>query len=186
MKTTQVTVQDATVINIELEEDLESLDEVIVTALGIKKTRKSITYAAQDVNAEELNKSKQTNPINSLSGKVSGVSITRSASGSGGSVKVVLRGNASLGNNQPLYVIDGVPLSNPTSGQPSDTFGDINGGNRDGGDALALLNPDDIESLTVLKGASASALYGSAGLNGVILITTKRGRSGGFKFCCNW
>lgn len=181
MKTTQVTVQDATVINIELEEDLESLDEVIVTALGIKKTRKSITYAAQDVNAEELNKSKQTNPINSLSGKVSGVSITRSASGSGGSVKVVLRGNASLGNNQPLYVIDGVPLSNPTSGQPSDTFGDINGGNRDGGDALALLNPDDIESLTVLKGASASALYGSAGLNGVILITTKRGRSGGFK-----
>ncbi|MEP0262836.1 TonB-dependent receptor plug domain-containing protein [Dokdonia sp.] len=181
MKTTQVTVQDATVINIELEEDLESLDEVIVTALGIKKTRKSITYAAQDINADELSRTKQTNPINSLSGKISGVSITRSASGSGGSVKVVLRGNSSLGSNQPLYVVDGVPLSNPTAGQPSDTFGDINGGNRDGGDALALLNPDDIESLTVLKGASASALYGSAGLNGVILITTKRGRSGGFK-----
>ncbi len=181
MKSTQVTVQDATVINIQLEEDLESLDEVIVTALGIKKTRKSITYAAQDINSEELSRTKQTNPINSLSGKVSGVSITRSASGSGGSVKVVLRGNASLGNNQPLYVVDGIPLSNPTAGQPSDTFGDINGGNRDGGDALALLNPEDIESLTVLKGASASALYGSAGLNGVILITTKRGRSGGFK-----
>ena len=181
MKTLEITVQDSNVINVQLEEDSQQLDAVIVTALGIKKSRKSLTYAAQDVDAEELSRIKQTNPVNSLSGKVSGLSITRSASGAGGSVKVVLRGNSSLGNNQPLYVIDGIPLLNPSGGQPSDTFGDINGGNRDGGDALSLLNPDDIESLTVLKGASASALYGSAGLNGVILITTKRGRSGGFK-----
>lgn len=181
MKTLEITVQDSNVINVQLEEDSQQLDAVIVTALGIKKSRKSLTYAAQDVDAEELSRIKQTNPVNSLSGKVSGLSITRSASGTGGSVKVVLRGNSSLGNNQPLYVIDGIPLLNPSGGQPSDTFGDINGGNRDGGDALSLLNPDDIESLTVLKGASASALYGSAGLNGVILITTKRGRSGGFK-----
>ena len=181
MKTKTVTVSSSNTINVVLEEDADQLDEIVVTALGIKKSRKSLTYAAQDINAEELNKVKQTNPVNSLSGKVSGVAITRSASGAGGSVKVVLRGNSSIGNNQPLYVVDGIPLSNPTSGQPGDTFGDINGGNRDGGDALSLINPDDVESLTVLKGASASALYGSAGLNGVILITTKKGKTGAFK-----
>jgi TonB-dependent SusC/RagA subfamily outer membrane receptor len=181
MTSVQITVGDATVINVGLLEDAEQLNEVVVTALGIKKTRKSLTYAAQDVDADELNRVKQTNPINSLSGKVAGVAITRSSSGAGGSVKVTLRGNSSIGNNQPLYVIDGVPLSNPSASQPQLSFGDIDGGNRDGGDALALMNPDDIESLTVLKGASASALYGSAGLNGVILITTKKGRSGSFK-----
>lgn len=181
MKKASITVANQTTINISLEDDTNQLDEVVVTALGIKKTRKSLTYAAQDIKAEELSKVKQTNPVNSLSGKVSGVAITRSASGAGGSVKVVLRGNSSIGNNQPLYVVDGIPLSNPTSGQPGDTFGDINGGNRDGGDALSLINPDDVESLTVLKGASASALYGSAGLNGVILITTKKGKAGNFK-----
>ena len=181
MTTIQITVGDSSVVNAQLEEDAEQLNEVVVTALGIKKTRKSLTYAAQDINADELNKVKQTNPINSLSGKVAGVAISRSSSGAGGSVKVTLRGNSSIGNNQPLYVVDGIPLSNPSSNQPTLTFGDIDGGNRDGGDALALINPDDIESLTVLKGASASALYGSAGLNGVILITTKKGRSGGFK-----
>jgi len=181
MKTLSVTVSDSSTIDVQLEEDASQLDEVVVTALGIKKTRKSLTYAAQDVSAEELNKARQTNPMNSLSGKIAGVNITRSASGVGGSVKVTLRGNASIGNNQPLYVVDGIPLSNPTAGQPSDTFGDINGGNRDGGDALSLINPEDIESMTVLKGASASALYGSAGLNGVVLITTKQGKEGRFK-----
>ncbi|MCK8522944.1 TonB-dependent receptor [Aquimarina sp. D1M17] len=176
-----VTVGTSNTIDVSMEENLEQLDDVVVTALGIAKSRKSLTYAAQDINADELNRVKQTNPVNSLSGKVSGVVINRSSSGAGGSVKVTLRGNSSLGNNQPLYVVDGVPLSNPTGGQPQNTFGDINGGNRDGGDVLSLINPDDIESLTVLKGASASALYGSAGLNGVILITTKKGRTGSFK-----
>ncbi len=176
-----VTVGASDTIDVAMAESLEQLEDVVVTALGIQKSRKSLTYAAQDINADELSKVKQTNPVNSLSGKVSGVVINRSSSGVGGSVKVTLRGNSSLGNNQPLYVVDGVPLSNPTGGQPLDTFGDINGGNRDGGDVLSLINPDDIESLTVLKGASASALYGSAGLNGVILITTKKGRSGSFK-----
>lgn len=181
MTTVKQTIGNSSTINVQMEEDAESLGEVIVTALGIKKTRKSLTYAAQDVGADELTRVKDANPLNSLSGKVSGVAITRSASGAGGSVKVTLRGNSSIGNNQPLYVIDGVPLSNPTAGQPGSTFGDISGGNTDGGDALSLINSDDIESLTVLKGASASALYGSAGLNGVILITTKRGKSGSFK-----
>jgi len=181
MSSQAITIGDSSQINVVLLEDAESLDEVIVTALGIKKTRSSLTYAAQDVKADELNRVKQSNPISSLSGKVAGLSVTKSASGVGGSVKVVLRGNSSIGNNQPLYVVDGIPLSNPTAGQPSLTFGDINGGNVDGGDALALINPDDIESMTVLKGASASALYGSAGLNGVILITTKKGKAGSFR-----
>jgi len=182
MKTKTVTVTGNTAaLNVVLEDDASQLDEIVITALGIKKSRKSLTYAAQDIKSDELSRVKQTNPINSLSGKVSGVSITRSASGAGGSVKVLMRGNASVGNNQPLYVVDGIPLSNPSSGQPGDTFGDVGGGNRDGGDALSLINPDDVESLTVLKGASASALYGSAGLNGVILITTKKGKDGAFK-----
>lgn len=182
MKTKTVTViGSTTTLNVVLEDDASQLDEIVITALGIKKSRKSLTYAAQDIKSDELSRVKQTNPINSLSGKVSGVSITRSASGAGGSVKVLMRGNASVGNNQPLYVVDGIPLSNPSSGQPGDTFGDVGGGNRDGGDALSLINPDDVESLTVLKGASASALYGSAGLNGVILITTKKGKDGAFK-----
>ena len=181
MTSVSVTVGSSNTINVQLEEDVEQLGEIVVTALGIKKTRKSLTYAAQDIDADELSKAKQTNPVNSLSGKVAGVNITRSASGAGGSVKVVLRGNSSIGNNQPLYVVDGIPLSNPTASQPDKTFGEINGGNTDGGDALSLINPDDIESITVLKGASASALYGSAGLNGVIVITTKRGRAGRFQ-----
>jgi len=181
MVTQNIPVGSSNIINVIFDEDSEMLDEVIVTALGIKKTRKSLTYAAQDVKADELSRVKQTNPINSLAGKVSGLTVTKSSSGVGGSVKVTLRGNSSLGNNQPLYVVDGIPLANPNSYQPALTFGDKGHGNRDGGDVLSLINPDDIESLSVLKGASASALYGSAGMNGVILITTKKGKSGGFK-----
>ncbi|HAO15707.1 MAG TPA: hypothetical protein DDY16_05950 [Tenacibaculum sp.] len=180
MITKSMVISSEESLNVSLE-DSNILDEVVVTALGIKKTRKSLTYAAQDIDAKELSKIKQTNPVNSLSGKVSGVNITRSSSGAGGSVKVVLRGNSSIGNNQPLYVVDGIPLNNPSSGQPDSTFGSTSGGNTDGGDVLSLINPDDIESITVLKGASASALYGNAGLNGVIVINTKKGKSGAFK-----
>ncbi len=151
MKTKQVTVGTTNTIDVVLDEDSDQLDEIVVTALGIKKTRKSLTYAAQDINAAELNTVKQTNPMNSLSGKVAGLNVTRSSSGTGGSVKVVLRGNSSIGNNQPLYVVDGIPLQNPSSSQPGDTFGDVNGGNKDGGDALSLINPDDIESLICIK-----------------------------------
>ncbi|MBC9797983.1 TonB-dependent receptor plug domain-containing protein [Sinomicrobium sp. FJxs] len=177
-RTQEVAVGGQSRIDVTLVENTSQLNEVIVTALGIQKTRSSLTYAAQDINAEELSRVKQSNPINSLSGKVAGVAITRSASGVGGSVKVTLRGNNSFGNNQPLYVVDGIPLSNPTASQPDSNFGSSRG---DGGDVLSLINPDDIESLTVLKGASASALYGNAGLNGVILITTKKGKEGTFK-----
>ncbi len=182
MTTVKQTIGSSSTINVQMEEDAESLGEVVVTALGIKKTRKSLTYAAQDLKSDELTRVKDANPINSLSGKVSGLVINRSSSGVGGSVKVTLRGNTSTRDNQPLYVVDGIPLLNNSAIQPTSSFGSIeDAGNRDGGDALSLINPDDIESLTVLKGASASALYGSQGSNGVILITTKKGKDGKFK-----
>ncbi|UOB16801.1 SusC/RagA family TonB-linked outer membrane protein [Abyssalbus ytuae] len=183
MKSKEVAITAASNnINISLEEDYEQLDDVVVTALGITKEKKALTYSTQEVGGEELSRVKQTNPINSLSGKSAGVTITKSSSGLGGAVKVVLRGNSSTTNNDPLYVIDGVPMLNNGNGQNGETpGGDIFGnqiGNRDGGDALSLINPDDIESISVLKGASAAALYGSQGANGVILINTKKGREG--------
>jgi len=175
-------VDQQTTLNVTLSQNEHNkIGEVIVTALGIKKEKKALTYSAQDVKGEELTRIKDTNPINALSGKVSGLTINRSTSGAGGSVKVLLRGNTSIGNNQPLYVIDGIPFLNNSPTQPNNTFGDINSGNRDGGDALSLINPDDIESISVLKGASASALYGSSGQNGVIVITTKKGKEGAFR-----
>ncbi|WP_299523535.1 SusC/RagA family TonB-linked outer membrane protein [uncultured Lutibacter sp.] len=182
MKTKPVNVADATTLNIVLADDALSLNEVIVTALGMKKEKKALTYSAQEVKGDDLTKVKQTNPINSLSGKSAGLTITKSSSGVGGASKVVLRGNSSTTNNDPLYVIDGVPMLNSGNGQNGEEPGtSIFGGqigNRDGGDALSLLNPDDIESMSVLKGASAAALYGSQGANGVILITTKSGKDG--------
>ena len=185
MTTLQIQIGSSNVINAQLEEDAEALGEVIVTALGIKKERKALTYSAQDVKGDELTRVKQTNPINSLSGKSAGLTITRSASGVGGATKVVLRGNSSTSNNDPLYVIDGIPMQNNGNGQNgsepgTDVFGSTTG-NRDGGDITSLINPDDIESMTVLKGASAAALYGSQGANGVILITTKSGKDGVLK-----
>ncbi len=182
MKTKSVNVTDVKTLNVVLADDALSLNEVIVTALGMKKEKKALTYSAQEVKGDDLTKVKQTNPINSLSGKSAGLTITKSSSGVGGASKVVLRGNSSTTNNDPLYVIDGVPMLNSGNGQNGEEPGtSIFGGqigNRDGGDALSLLNPDDIESMTVLKGASAAALYGSQGANGVILITTKSGKNG--------
>lgn len=152
------------------------LDAVVVTALGISREQKSLTYSTQQLKGDELTRSKGTNLINNINGKVAGVSITSSSSGIGGSAKVVLRGNKSAsGSNQVLYVVDGVPLNNNSIGsQPGNVFG----GERDSGDPIALINPDDIESMSVLKGASAAALYGSQAANGVILITTKSGKNG--------
>lgn len=155
-----------------------ALSEVVVTSLGIKKTRKSLTYAAQELKGEELTRVKDPNLINTLAGKVAGVTISKGAGGAGGSIKVQIRGSSSATNNQPLYVIDGVPLYNGTAGQPNGAQGDIGGGNRDGGDVVSLLNPDDYEGMTILKGAAASALYGSQGANGVILLTSKKAKEG--------
>ncbi|MFG6687453.1 SusC/RagA family TonB-linked outer membrane protein [Mariniflexile sp. HNIBRBA6329] len=189
MTSIQITVGASNVINVQLAEDAQQLNEVVVTALGIKKERKTLTYSAQDVKGDDLTRVKQTNPVNSLSGKSAGLTITRSSSGVGGATKVVLRGNSSTSNNDPLYVIDGVPMLNSGNGQNGEEPGtSIFGsqiGNRDGGDITSLINPDDVESMTVLKGASAAALYGSQGANGVILITTKSGKEGVLKVNIN-
>jgi len=179
LETQSIIVGDATTINVKMNTaSTNNLNEVVVTSLGIKKSRKSLTYAAQEVKGEEVTRVKDANLMNSLSGKVAGLIVGKSSAGAGGSVKVTIRGNSSATNNQPLYVVDGIPLLNSSSAQSNQVFGDTAGGNRDGGDAISMINPDDIESMTVLKGASAAALYGSQGANGVILVTTKRGKEG--------
>jgi TonB-linked SusC/RagA family outer membrane protein len=165
---------------ISLEPDVKKLDEVVVTALGIVKKEKSLSYSTQSVMGDELTRIKDPNMINALAGKTAGVTINKSSSGLGGSVEVNIRGSRSAsGNNQPLYVIDGIPVSNNISEQPATTMGGTNdGANRDSGDGISNLNPDDIESMTILKGPAAAALYGSQAANGVIIITTKKGSAG--------
>lgn len=177
--TEETEVANRTQIDVAMTEDIFSLGEVVVTAFGVKRSEKTITYATQQVSSDELTRVKTDNLMNTLNGKVPGVTISPSASGVGGSTKVTLRGNRSLsGSNQPLYVIDGIPVTNGgnSNGQPNNPFGGAT--SVDGGDAISTLNPDDIESISVLKGASASALYGSQAANGVILITTKKGKEG--------
>ena len=174
-ETQRIIIGEQNTLNIQLKEsDANKLKEVVVTSLGIKKTRKSLTYAAQEIKAEELTRVRDVNIVNTIAGKVAGVTVTKSAGGTGGSTKVVIRGNSSVNNNQPLYVIDGIPMLNVGAGQPNDTFGSLAGGNKDGGDVVSLINPDDYEGMTVLKGAAASVLYGSQGANGVILLSSKR------------
>lgn len=173
----EVPIGSQTDFQVQMAEDTRQLTEVVVTALGIEKDARAVTYAQQSLAGPELTRTREPNLINSLAGKVSGVVITRGSS-PGSSTRVLLRGNKSItGNNQPLYVIDGIPMNNAASVQLTTFFRQLNG--RDGGDAISNLNPDDIESMQVLKGASAAALYGSQAANGVILITTKKGRKGG-------
>ena len=153
--------------------DLINIDEVVVTAVGISREKKALSYAVQDVKGEELTKSRQTNAIGLLSGKVAGLQIISAGGALGGSSRVLVRGVSSvLGNNQPLYVIDGTPIDNTQLGSTTTAIGY---GEKDYGNTAADINPDDIESMSVLKGASATALYGSRANNGVILITTKKG-----------
>ncbi len=176
-----VEIGNKTTVDVALAPSNIALNEVLVTALGISKEKKSLAYAADQVKGEDVSAVKDATVINSLSGKVTGLVINESGSGVGGSARVTLRGNKSTRNNQPLYVIDGVPMMNYSPNQPADPWG---GGNAsgaigvDGGDALSSINPDDIESVTVLKGASAAALYGSQAANGAIMITTKKGKAG--------
>lgn len=155
------------------------LNAVVVTALGIKRSAKSLSYASQQISGDEVTKVKTDNLMNALSGKLAGVSISSNSSGLGGSVKVLLRGNKSAsGTNQPLYVVDGIPLSNNSNANGQPNSPGSTGNVPDGGDGISNLNPDDIASITILSGASASALYGSQAANGVILITTKKGKAG--------
>lgn len=158
---------------IQMSDDTEVLQEVVVTALGIKREKKALGYAMQEVKGESLVEARETNLANALSGKISGVQIIRSSNGPGGSSKIQLRGaNSVTGTNQPLIVVDGVPMDNFTGASNND----IDNPSMDMGNGLSDINPEDIESMSVLKGASAAALYGSRAGNGVILITTKKGK----------
>lgn len=177
-----LSVSGQTTFKIKMEEESMALEQVVVTAMGIKKKAASLTYSTQQLGGDELTRAKDPNMIAALAGKSAGVQISKSASGLGGSAKVSIRGIRSAnedGNNQPLYVIDGVPMLNSTTESVSTVMGGKNDGvNRDAGDGISNLNPDDIESMSILKGASAAALYGSQAANGVILITTKKGKAG--------
>lgn len=165
-------------LNIVLEEDNAVLGEVVVTAMGITRKASSLTYATQQIKSDELMKVQDPNLVNSIEGKISGVTITPSAGGAGGASKIILRGNKSIiGNNAPLIVVDGVPMTNNTRGQITNASF-ASEARAEGADPLSMINPDDIESMNILKGANAAALYGSAAANGVVMITTKKGKEG--------
>ena len=171
--TSETTVAGQTSLSIVLSEDAEQLGEVVVTALGIKREEKALTYAQQTVRSDELTRTRDNNFMNSISGKAAGVEIKKSSSGAGGSTKIVLRGNKSLsGDSSPLFVIDGIPMANNKGNQPGMW------GGTDSGDGLSAINPDDIESISILRGSNAAVLYGSQGANGVVVITTKQGAEG--------
>ncbi len=168
-----VPVGSSTVIDAVLDPSAFEMDEVVVTALGIQRQEKTLTYAQQSVDGDELTKTRDINFMNSLSGKAAGVEIKKNASGPGGSTRIVLRGTKSLtGDSEPLFVIDGIPMANNKPSQAGMW------GGWDGGDGLSQMNPEDIESVSILKGSNAAALYGSQGANGVVLITTKSGTEG--------
>lgn len=166
-------VGNSSSVNITLEAGGGEMEEVVVTALGVKRERKALGYAVQEVKGESLAEAREPNLANTLSGRVAGLQVVRSSTGPAGSSKIILRGNNSLtGNNQPLIVVDGVPIDNFTGASNNDYWNP----SLDMGNGLADINSEDIETLTVLKGPSAAALYGSRAGNGVILITTKTGR----------
>ena len=168
-------VVDNNSLTVRLDQNAQELNEVVVTALGIKKEAKSLSYNVQQVSNDALMSVQDANFVNSLAGKVAGVTINASATGAGGSSRVVMRGAKSInGNNNVLYVVDGIPMQNLSSEQPEGIFA----GAGQTGDATSNINPDDIENVSVLTGPTAAALYGANAANGVILITTKRGRTG--------
>jgi TonB-linked SusC/RagA family outer membrane protein len=174
-KQQEVPVGNQTAINIKLQTSSSQLKDVVVTALGIKKERRALGYSVTEVKGSSLTEARENNFVNGLEGKVAGVNVSNVATGPGGSANVVIRGVSDItGSNQPLYVIDGVPMTNFTSNQ-TDPNG--YGGRGDSGDGTININPDDIETISVLKGAAASALYGYRGSKGVILITTKSGKN---------
>ncbi|WP_395051725.1 SusC/RagA family TonB-linked outer membrane protein [Flavobacterium sp.] len=174
MKTQEITASSASV-NVKMQSDAEQLSEVVVTtALGIKREKKSLGYATQEVKGEAVSTVKSSNFVNSLSGKIAGLDIKTSGT-LGGSTQVIIRGNNSIaGNNQALFVVDGVPVDNSNTNSSDQKTGR---GGYDYGNAASDINPDNIETINVLKGAAATALYGSRASNGVIMITTKKGRS---------
>jgi TonB-linked SusC/RagA family outer membrane protein len=173
MKPIEEPLKDRSVVNVTMNSDNLDVEEVVVSALGLRRAEKALTYATQTIHEDDISRSRDLNFINGVSGKISGLEISKSAAGAGGSTKIVLRGNKSLSEtSEPLFVIDGIPMVNKKGGQ----LGMFGGW--DSGDGLSQINPDDIESMTILKGANAAVLYGSQGANGVILITTKKVKKG--------
>lgn len=165
-------------LSIKMNEDAEQLGEVVVTALGMKKDARAVGYAVTEVSGAQFTQARENNVANALTGKIAGVNATGLSTGPGGSSRIVIRGNGSLtGSSQPLYVINGMPIDNSVPGGASAVNGLGTKAGTDRGDGIAAINPDDIESMTVLKGGAAAALYGSRGANGVILITTKKGKA---------
>lgn len=165
-----------TSFEITLEEAASEIEQVVVTALGIKRSEKAVAYNVQQIKAEDITTVKDANFINSLTGKVAGVTINASSSGVGGASKVVLRGNKSISqSSNALYVIDGIPMYNFGGG------GGTEFDSRGATESIADLNPEDIESMSVLTGAAAAALYGSEAANGAVMITTKKGQAGTLK-----
>lgn len=170
--TVTIAINGKTKVDVELSEDTQKIDEVVVTALGIKREKKALGYSMQELKGESLTQTRDANVANALAGKVAGLQIKQNGTGVGGSTRIVIRGNNSLsGNNQPLVVVDGVPIDN-FSGGTDDYWGN---GNLDKGSGISDISPDDIESMSVLKGPAAAALYGSRAGNGVVMITTKKG-----------
>lgn len=173
MTDSTIKVTAANVFNVIMKDASVSLEEVVVGALGVKRKEKAVGYASQSIKGADLTETRETNLVNAMSGKIAGVQVTNSSGAVGASSRIVLRGNSSItGNNQALFVVDGVPFDNSSSGNAG------SGGGRDLPNGAASINPDDIESMTVLKGPNAAALYGLRASNGVIIITTKSGKKG--------
>lgn len=194
-KTQSVAISGRSVIDIILADDAEMLQETVVTALGIKKEKKSLGYAVEDLSASELMKNKTANPISSLSGKIAGVNITQSSGAAGSGAQIILRGGTSASegkDNQPLFVVDGVIFDNSSSIVGNSGFDGSIKSAMTSSNRVMDINPEDIESMSVLKGPAASALYGSRAANGVVLITTKHGKEGmvqvdvNSKFSTSW
>ncbi|MFC0184556.1 carboxypeptidase-like regulatory domain-containing protein [Pseudarcicella hirudinis] len=174
--TQEIKIANQSEINIKLETDTKVLGEVVVTALGIERDKKALGYALQAVKGSDIVQARETNLVNALSGKIAGIQVTSSNGTPGASARILIRGINSIGgNNQPLFVVDGIPIDNTTfnSASPSATAPNVT---VDYGNGASALNPDDVENISVLKGANAAALYGSRAANGVILITTKSGK----------
>ena len=181
MQEQAIPVNNRSVINVTMQEDAVMLEDVVVTALGIKKERKSLGYAVSDIKADELMKNKTANPISSLSGKIAGVNITQSGGGAGSGAQIILRGGTSAAegkDNQPLIVVDGIIYDNSSSVGGNSAFDGSTKSSTTTSNRLMDLNPEDIENMSVLKGPAAAALYGSRAANGVIVVTTKSGKAG--------
>ena len=179
MKTKDVKIGESNTLDVVLEPDVMNMDEIVVTAIGIPRETKALSYSVQNVSSDDINKAAQTDMINSLQGKVSDVQIVNSSGTAGAASYIQIRGVTSLtGNNQPLFVVDGVPIAG------AETGGDIEAASNNNFDGVGLsnraidINPDDIESVSVLKGGAATALYGLRAASGAIIITTKKGKAG--------